>query len=159
LWWTCGAFSLLAASVGAQPSQAGDEQRIREARDRSNAAIAAHDTAAMARLWMEDLHVVASTSDQIAGRAENARRFAQQFASRPDLIYVRRPTTVEVFAPWDVAAERGEWTGRWTDAAGVVEIGGTYLAQWRKVGGEWFIRAEVYVPLRCTGHPYCSRRP
>jgi hypothetical protein len=113
----------------------------------------------MARLWMATLHVVASTSDQIAGRAENQRRFAQQFARRPDLVYVRQPTAIAVYQPWDVAAERGEWSGRWTDSSGVVEIGGSYLAQWRKVGNEWLIQAEVYVPLHCNGHRYCSRRP
>ena len=154
-----GTVAVLIPSVRALTPQGSDEQRIREARDRSNAAIAAHDTAGMARLWMETLHVAASTSDQIAGRTENQRRFGEQFARRPDLVYVRRPTAVEVYQPWDVAAERGEWSGRWTDSSGVVEIGGSYMAQWRKVGSEWLIQAELYVPLHCNGHQYCSRRP
>ena len=66
---------------------------------------------------------------------------------------------VDVNAPWAVAAERGNWTGRWTEPDGVVEIGGSYLAQWRKVGDAWLIQAEVFVPATCTGSRYCVARP
>src|SRR6187455_642605 len=38
--------------------QLADEQMIRAARARSNAAIAAHDLAAIAGEWMPDVHVV-----------------------------------------------------------------------------------------------------
>ena len=56
------------------------------------------------------------------------------------------PTTVDVFAAWAVASERGEWTGTWTEPDGPLEIGGTYQAQWRKVEGRWLIQAELFVP-------------
>lgn len=136
-----------------------DELLIREARARSNAAIAAHDPAAMAREWMPDVHVVSSTSAQVAGREANRERMARQFANRPDTVYVRRPATIEVYAPWSVASERGEWTGRWTEPDGALEIGGIYQAQWRKVDGRWLIQAELYVPTRCSGSQYCRQRP
>jgi uncharacterized protein (TIGR02246 family) len=145
--------------VGATRLQPRDDDMIRAARARSNAAIAAHDPAAIARVWMEDVHVVSSTSTQTAGRDANRQRMAQQFANRPDTVYVRRPTAVDIYAPWSVASERGEWTGRWTEPDGAFEIGGTYLVQWRKVGGEWLIQAELYVPTRCTGARYCSQHP
>jgi uncharacterized protein (TIGR02246 family) len=145
--------------VRAARLQPTDEDMIRAARARSNAAIAAHDPAAIARVWMEDVHVVSSTSTQTAGRDANRQRMAQQFANRPDTVYVRRPTTIDVYAPWSVAAERGEWTGRWTEPDGAFEIGGTYLVQWRKVAGEWLIQAELYVPTRCSGAKYCTQRP
>ena len=51
----------------------------------------------------------------------------------------------------DLAAERGNWVGRWTAPEGPVEVGGTYFAQWRKVGADWKIRAEVFVGLYCDG--------
>jgi len=136
-----------------------DEQLIREARARSNAAIAAHDPAAMARLWMPDVHVVRSTGTQVAGRERNQERMAQQFATRPDTVYVRQPSAIEVYAPWGMAAERGEWTGRWTEPDGAVETAGTYMAQWRRVDGQWLIQAELYVPARCSGSKYCNQRP
>lgn len=149
-------FALLATAAA---PQSDDEQMIRAVRARSNAAIAAHDPAAMARTWMEDIHIVSSTSVQTAGRAANQQRMAQQFANHADTIYVRRPGTIDVYAPWAVASERGEWTGGWTESDGKFEIHGTYLAQWRKVAGQWLIQAELYVPTHCTGSKYCAQRP
>jgi hypothetical protein len=84
---------------------------------------------------------------------------ARQFQIRPDTIYVRTPVAVEVFAPWSVASERGEWIGRWTEPDGKLEIGGTYQAQWRKIDGRWLIQAELYVPTQCRGARYCQARP
>jgi uncharacterized protein (TIGR02246 family) len=140
-----------------QPSR--DEQLIREARALSNAAIRAHDPAAMARLWMEDVHVVRSTGTQVAGRERNQQRMAQQFATRPDTIYVRQPSAIDVYLPWDMASERGDWTARWTEPDGTVDMAGTYMAQWRRIDGVWLIQAELYVPTRCAGSRYCSQRP
>jgi ketosteroid isomerase-like protein len=139
--------------------QRNDEHQIRAARARSNAAIAAHDLAGIAGVWMDDVHVVSSTSAQTAGRVENQQRMARQFANRPDTVYVRRPTAIDVLPAWSVAAERGDWTGRWTEPDGALEIGGTYLAQWRKVDGQWLIQAELFVPTRCRGAKYCQQRP
>ena len=151
--------SVTAPDRGAAAQVLSDEQLIREARARSNAAIAAHDPSAMARVWMPDLHVVSSTSAQVAGRDANQQRMARQFAGRPDTLYVRTPSTIDVYAPWAVASERGEWTGRWTEPDGKMTIGGTYLAQWRKIDGQWLIQAELYVPTTCSGGRYCKERP
>ncbi len=150
----------LAAPVDAQPvAIADDETAIRNARRESNRAIAAHDLAGIARHWMTDVHIVTSTSVQGSGRDVNGQRMGQQFVRRPDTVYVRTPSEVDVNAPWAVAAERGNWTGRWTEPDGVVEIGGSYLAQWRKVGDAWLIQAEVFVPATCIGSRYCAARP
>jgi len=146
-----------AAVVSSQ--QSSDDRMIRDARARSNAAIAAHDPPAIAQAWMEDVHVTSSTSAQTSGRSANQERMALQFARRPDTIYVRTPMAIEAFAPWAVASERGEWTGRWTEPDGVMEIGGTYLVQWRRIDGRWLIQSELYVPTHCKGSAYCNRRP
>ena len=139
--------------------QPTDEQMIRDARARSNAAIAAHDLAGITRVWMNDVHIVSSTSAQGTGRTENQQRMARQFANRPDTVYVRRPATIDIMPSWSVAAERGEWTGTWTEPDGRLEISGTYLAQWRKLDGEWLIQAELFVATRCRGANYCAQRP
>jgi ketosteroid isomerase-like protein len=153
------AFAVLAGAAFSFPQAPSDQQQIRAARARSNAGIAAHDVAAIASVWMDNVHVVSSTSAQTSGRESNRQRMAQQFANRPDTIYVRRPTTIDVFQAWAVASERGEWTGRWTEPDGRFEIAGTYLVQWRKVDGQWLIQAELYVPTRCSGSTYCSQHP
>jgi uncharacterized protein (TIGR02246 family) len=145
--------------IAAQALPSDDERAIRAARERSNKAIAAHDLAGIATVWMPDVHVVSSTSAQTAGRDQNRERMSQQFTRRPDTVYVRRPVSIEVFPAWSVASERGEWTGRWTEPDGKLEIGGTYQAQWRKVDGQWLIQAELFVPTRCQGSAYCRQRP
>jgi ketosteroid isomerase-like protein len=155
----CAADVVEGQRSGASNPQASEEQQIREVRARSNQAIAAHDLPGIARAWMDNVHIVSSTSTQGTGRAANQERMARQFKNRPDTIYVRQPATIEVFAPWAVASERGEWTGRWTEPDGALEIGGTYQAQWRKVDGQWLIQAELFVPTRCKGAAYCRQRP
>ncbi len=136
-----------------------DDRLIRAARDQSNAAIARHDLGGIAAVWMEDVHVVSSTSAQTAGKNSNRERMAAQFKNRPDTIYVRTPFTIEVYAAWNVASERGEWVGKWSEPDGALEIGGTYQAQWRKIDGRWLIQAELFVPTHCKGSKYCTERP
>ena len=155
----CGAASYLKPDAIHAKQQPADEQMIREARARSNAAIRAHDPTSMARRWMDDVHVVRSTGVQVAGREPNRQRMAQQFATRPDTVYVREPSAIEVYSPWAIASERGNWTARWTEPDGVVDTSGTYMAQWRRIDGVWLIQAELYVPARCSGSKYCSQRP
>jgi ketosteroid isomerase-like protein len=157
------AILVLLSAVGAsdrlQAQASEDERLIREARARSNAAIAAHDLTGIARAWLPDVHVVSSTSAQTAGSQANQQRMGRQFETRPDTVYVRTPRTIEVFGSWSVTSERGEWIGRWTEPDGKVEIGGPYQAQWRKIDGRWLIQAELYVPTHCRGSKYCQQRP
>ena len=132
---------------------------IAAARSRSNAAIAAQDTVAIAREWMPDIHVVSSTSTQTAGADANAKAMQAAFTRRPDTKWVRTPVQIAVFDAWQVASEQGEWVGTWTDPDGPVRISGTYQAQWRHSDGRWRIQAEVFVPVRCEGGAYCARHP
>jgi ketosteroid isomerase-like protein len=145
--------------AGSQAGPSDDAAAIRAARAASNAAIAKRDVAGIARHWMANVSIVTSTGAQANTRNENAGRMGAQFNRRPDTVYVRTSTAVEVFAAWSVASERGDWTGRWTEPDGVVDIGGTYLAQWRKVDGTWLIQAELFVPTYCRGSRYCSSHP
>ena len=156
-WW----FLIVAwhTAANAQGPTPGAADAIRAAGARSYAAIAAHDTAAFAAEWLADIHVVSSTSSQVAGARANALRLAEQFARRPDTRYLRTPDDVRVWPAWDVASERGQWIGTWTDPDGPVRIEGTYQAQWRRFDGRWRIQAEVFVPLSCQGGAYCRRHP
>jgi ketosteroid isomerase-like protein len=156
----CG--GLLATAIGASVvlhAQREDETAIRAARAASNAAIARHDVAGISAHWLPDVHIVTSTSTQGTGRDVNGQRMRQQFERRPDTVYVRTPTTIEVMTTWSVASERGEWVGRWTEPDGIVDVGGSYLAQWRNVDGRWLIQAELFVPTRCSGAAYCAAHP
>lgn len=94
-----------------------------------------------------------------SGRGPNQQRMAHQFATRPDTIYVRQPSAIDVYLPWAMAAERGDWAAKRTEPDGAVDMAGTYMAQWRSIDGMWLIQAELYLPTRCSGSKYCSQRP
>ena len=136
-----------------------DEGPIRQLRASSNAAIARHDTGGIGAILAEDVVVVTSNSVHAISRATNLARFADQFRTRPDVVYLRTPDDVRVFAPWGMASERGHWTGSWTDTDGKIRIGGIYFAKWRRVNGRWLVESETYVPEKCTGGAYCRTVP
>ena len=132
---------------------------IRSARARSNQAIAAHDVVTLADTWLPEFWLVSSTNAQSAGRDAARARFVQLFSARPDVVYVREPDRIEVNAAWGQAAESGRWTGRWTQADGITQIGGGYFAKWRKIEGRWLLLAEVFVQTSCAGSSYCNLPP
>ena len=142
-----------------QQSSAAAEVEIRAARARSNQAIAAHDLDAIAREWMVDVHVVTASGVGGSGIEANRQFLTRQFERRPDTCYVRTPLDVQVFAAWQVASERGEWVGTWTEPDGAMRLSGTYQAQWRCIEGRWLIQGELFVPLGCEGGAYCVRHP
>jgi ketosteroid isomerase-like protein len=136
-----------------------DEDRIRDARSLSNAAIAQQDIAAIVSFWTEAIHVTGSMGAHLCGPAENERFYREQFKRRPDTRYIRTPSTVQVMPPWQVGLECGDWVATWTDPDGAVQVTGRYMAQWLQVSGQWRIHGELYVPTSCTGGDYCARHP
>jgi ketosteroid isomerase-like protein len=134
------------------------ETEIRSVRAESNRAIANHDTAAIARTWTIDYHIVSSRNNETSGRKANADRFDNEFTSKPDVIYIRTTGAVDVFDQWSMASETGTWIGRWTEEGETAELSGTYFAKWHKVEGQWLIRAEIFVPLKCRGK-FCAKSP
>ena len=91
--------------------------------------------------------------------AQTASAWPRSSRTAPTRSTSASPITIEVYAPWNVASERGEWTGKWTEPDGALEIGGTYQAQWRKIDGRWLIQGELFVPTHCKGSEYCNQRP
>jgi len=136
-----------------------EEALIRAARNASNEAIAKKDVGAMSSLWTSDYHIITSRNSEMSGRVANRERFAAEFANKPDVLYVRTPETIQVFSQWNMAAETGKWVGHWTEKGQLIELTGTYFAKWHKVDDRWQIRAEVFVPLTCSGGPYCDDSP
>ena len=150
---------LVSAQAAVRTDSSADVRAIVASRSRSNAAIARHDTAGIAREMMPDVTVVSSTSAMATGVAANVSRMAEQFARRPDTRWVRTPDTIVLFDAWGVASERGHWVGTWTEPDGKLVIRGSYEAQWRRRDGAWRIQGELFVPLRCEGGAYCRAHP
>lgn len=152
------AAALLGCAPAALRAQ-DDESLIRAARARYNRAIAAHDTVALTKDWLPEFSTVSSTNVQSVGRDVVRARLVELFRTRPDVVYVREPDTIEVNRSWGQAAESGHWTGRWTQADGVTLVGGSYFAKWRKVDGRWQLLTEVFVQTSCSGSGYCNQPP
>lgn len=155
---------LLSVIVGCNAKSADsitseDINQIGQAREISNGAIQKHDTATLASIWTWDYHVVTSRNFEVSGRRANRDRFASEFSSKSELIYVRTPADIKVFNPWNMAAETGTWTGHWKENEESIDLKGSYFAKWHKVNGRWLIRAEIFVPAKCSGGKYCDESP
>src|SRR3954463_8250543 len=104
----------LTFATNARARTSSDESAIRAARDRSNRAIAAHDLDGVASVWAPEYMSVTSNNALSSGRDAARARFAQNFASRPDVVYDREPATITVNTAWGHAGESGRFTGSWT---------------------------------------------
>lgn len=116
---------------------------VRARRKLTNKLIAAHEAARLRPFFAPDVKLIVGDGELILGAEAVIQAFAAQFADPTFIDYVREPATVEPDATAGRAAEHGRWTGRWKGR----EMGGTYLAVWRKVTGQWVIESELYVTL------------
>ncbi len=149
-------FLPILAGCNLSSNTSSDETAIRLVRETSNAAIAAHDTTSLGTTLAPDYHVVTSRNSESSGRQAMLLRFA---ADAADVIYVRTPDVIRVFPEWKMASETGTWVGRWSVGDDKIGLSGTYFAKWHRVDGSWLIRAEIFVPLKCTGGKYCDQGP
>lgn len=134
------------------PGQAGDQASlIREARARSNRAIAAHDVPGILAEIDETFQVTAGSGRLIRGREAMEEAFREQFGAFPDAVYVRSIDTIDVAEDEMRAFESGSWEGTWTTPEGPYRVGGSYSASWIRAGDTWKIRAELFVTLFCEG--------
>ncbi len=144
---------MLLARLGTVESARGPTpaDEVRSLRKQSNAAIARHDVEAVVSFLDVEYQVTVGSGDLFHGRAEERERWRAEFARAGDVLYVRTPESVEVSSSGERAAEIGVWVGSWTTPNGPRRVGGRYAAHWRRVGGSWKIRAELFVTLRCEG--------
>jgi len=135
-------------SAQAQDDQAG---RIHAARDVYNEAIARHDVAAIVSFLDDEYQITTSLGQLLQGPDAEAASWRDLFASRPDVLYVRSPESIEISNDYPLAAETGTWSGTWSTGDGPVRTGGRYSAMWRRVDDEWKVRSELFVALFCDG--------
>lgn len=119
------------------------EDAIRARRRLTNRLIAAHEAQRLRPFFAPDVKLIAGDGALILGVDAVVAAFAGQFADPAFVDDVRTPETVEVDQAGDRAAEAGRWVAHWKTG----EIGGAYLAAWKKVTGQWVIESELYVTL------------
>lgn len=136
------------AESAASQTPADDTRRLGT---QSNAAIARHDVGAVVSFLDAAYQITVGSGDLFHGRAGEPEGWRTEFARAADLVYVRTPESVEVSSSGQRAAEIGVWVGSWTTSDGPHRSRGRYAAHWRRVGGSWKIRAELFVTLSCEG--------
>ncbi len=119
---------------------------IRAARAASNAASAARDVQRVVMFMLPEVVVSVARGPVLTGREASRAAFAEQFADRTFLGYVRDAEDVVVHEPAMRATERGRWSGRWRRGVGEQVMRGTYRAEWEHTAMGWLIRSEVFVP-------------
>lgn len=119
---------------------------IKAARAASNAAIASRDVERVVMYMLPEVVVSVARGPVLKGRDASRAAFAEQFADRAFLGYVREADDVVVHEPPMRASERGRWTGRWRQGVAEQVMRGTYRAEWEYTDMGWLIRSEVFVP-------------
>jgi ketosteroid isomerase-like protein len=121
------------------------QDAIAARRKLTNRLIAGQDARRLAPFLAPDVKVISGDGSLILGAAEVLAAFAAQFADPDFVTYVRTTERIELDADGDRAAEHGAWVAT---TRGIDDIGGPYLATWRKVTGQWVIENELFVTLR-----------
>lgn len=118
--------------------------QIRALREQSNQAIAAHDPDRTVSFMAPDVVVGVAGGPTLTGREASCKAFAEQFADKAFVTYVRSIEQITMVDPMH-ATERGRWVGRWRLKAGMHEQGGSYVAEWRFSEMGWLIHSETFV--------------
>ena len=154
-------FTLFACLLlsGLSLAQSAAEKQIRASRQQFNQAIARHDTTVLPSFFTDDYTLITARNTEMKGKEGGQRALANAFRTQKDVVYVRTPGQVRVFASWRMASETGNWTGTWQEPDGMVKLSGTYSAKWHQINGQWKLRAEVFTPLRAQAVAYCEKVP
>lgn len=148
--------STVSKAIEAIASAAPDPD-IREVRSRSNRAIAAHDLEGVVATLTPDVVVTGGNGGVLVGRDTVRASFRRSFADTTFIDFLRTPDSITVStARPALAAEHGHWMGRYHTANGIEDIGGVYLAMWRRTNDGWRIRSELFVSLTCHGPRMCA---
>ena len=146
---------LLSVLIAVPPAPADPTEQIQRLRQRSNAAIAAHDFAAMKPLLADDYVLLPGSSGVAVTGQAMAMRLQAAFDDPTFVTYVRTPTQITVAGSGKRAAELGRWVGTWRKPDGEMRLTGVYQATWVPGGGEWRLRNESFVTLNCVGSVAC----
>jgi ketosteroid isomerase-like protein len=120
------------------------DDAIRARRRLTNKFIAAHEAARLRPFFAPDVKLIVGDGALILGADQVIEAFAGQFADPAFVTYLRETESVDTDPAGERAAESGRWVAHWK---GQPEMGGRYLAVWRKVTGQWVIESELYVTL------------
>jgi hypothetical protein len=133
------------------------DAEIRAARQRSNAALAAHHYAGVEAELAPGYSVIPGSLGRPLDAAGAAERIAAGMSDPSFVTYVRTADKVTVSSNRKRAAESGHWVGIWKKGKGEMRLTGVYQATWVPVGGRWKLLNEAFVSLACSGSGDCDK--
>ena len=146
----------LAALIAIGAAPLADGAQIRGLRAQSNAAVAAHDYAAMRRFFLPDYTIFPGSSGRPFTADEMGQRIAGDFSDPGFVTYVRTPGRITISDRRLRAAEIGRWVGRWRKSDGNMTVSGVYQATWNPTPAGWRLKNESFVTLACRGSRACA---
>ena len=145
---------LLLVAAGLAAASA-DEGEIRAARDRSNAAIAAHRYEGVAAELSPDYSILPGSLGRPLTAAQVAERMAEGMRDPHFVTYTRTPERIVIASNRKRAVETGKWVGIWNKEDGRMRLEGVYQATWVPQGSGWKLLNESFVSLHCSGSEDC----
>ncbi len=128
-------------------------------RAESNAAIRAHDSIRLRKLFDDEYHaILGSTGNIDSGGDATTRSYADEEFKNPSFVtYRRTPTSIDIAESGKRIAKAGRFEGVWKKPDGITRKTGVYLAMWIPSGGSWCLKSEAFVTLDCTGSAACDK--
>lgn len=120
-------------------------KQIKEARQRSNQAMKAHDLVAFVSHFDQDYCVTYGGGEKRHSLAEETAGLEQFFRDNPTTWFERTPDSVMVAEDARLAFEVGRWKG---GPEGRAQYRGRYSAGWRRTETGWKIHCELFVTLK-----------
>ena len=153
-WLQFIAAGLMLAGLAEAQAPANPATQIRAARERSNRALAAHDSKTYAESLADDYTLVRGNGVFMPTKASWLEALEVDFRNPNAVRYERIVDKIEISSASPIAAEHGHWTA--TLPNGKVAYSGTYLAMWRQGAQGWQIRSELFVMLACKDEATCA---
>ena len=128
---------------------------IRALRTQSNAAVAAHDFAAMRNFFLPGYTILPGSSGMPFTIDTFGKRIGATFADPTFVTYVRTPERIMIGSSGKRAAEVGHWVGTWRKPDGEMRLSGVYQATWLPSPNGWRLINESFISLNCAGSKHC----
>ena len=141
------AVMLLSACASASPQAdiATEEQAVRAVSSRWLELEKAKDGAGIAGLFADDGVMYRPEQDPIVGHAAIQAHLSKGFTERPQETSDWTTDRVDVAASGDLAVEHGSWATTGTPDG---DDRGWYVTEYRKVGTEWKVMADVAISTK-----------
>ncbi len=137
------ALAALVSALAAPGVRAGDIDEIRGITESWLAAIVAKDAAKIAGLYTEDSYFMASNAPRVEGRLGIGEAWKNLMAL-PNFELTFGAIEIVVSESGDMALDVGTYELGLDTDQGRANDKGKYVLVWRKVDGQWLVKADIF---------------